>query len=382
MSEISGRIREGTLVAMAGDMPICFMTLGAATLTADLNGTLAMASATRARFPRAAQQRAEREHGRVARHIAGAERGARHRGVVLDRFQTSNRSLLLDELARYRRRGRFPINGEFTRSPAPVFVDPYGTRCAVGHLLEISGQGALVRFIARTRNNARVRELAALPELRAWLTAAGLSVDEAARIQPEYCFLSEADACFCQSSNSRPVALGTIVTATPASGQLVVRFERIEGDLTGIQVGDERPAIGEGRVGDPVLLVRPSEEIDEPWSVEGMLPVRDGQVYCQVNRDTARRPVSIDTAIEALRTEGGACIEVLASDDSLWNRSQCEGGSGGGELDATQGPAARRVVDDSDGGGCALSPVIGFGAAELTSAALFAALIARRWIAR
>jgi hypothetical protein len=309
------------------------------------------------------EARVEQERERVRRHIAGAERGARGRGIALSGLQPLNRVLLLGELARYRRRGRFPINNDSRRSPVPVFVDEYGTRCAVGHLMEVSGQGALVRFIARTLNNARIRELAALPELRAWLAAAGLSVQEAGRIQPEYCFLTEAEACFCQGSNSGPVAVGTIVTAATASGELVVRFERIEGELRGIRVGDEGPAFGEGRVGAQVL-VRPA---DGPLFVEGRLPIRDGQVYCQVNPDTANRPVSIDTAIEALRTEGAACIEVLASDDSLWNRSQCDGGSGGDILD-----------DSEEGGGCALSPALGLGG-ELTSAVLFAALIARRY---
>jgi hypothetical protein len=89
------------------------------------------------------------------------------------------------------------------------------------------------------------------------------------------------------------------------------------------------------------------------------LEIRRGQVYCNVNPDTAKRPVTIDTAIEALLTGPGACVEVLADDDSLWNRSQCEG-------------------DGYDSGGCGLAPA-SFAAAELTSAALFAVLLARRW---
>ncbi|HEX6434109.1 MAG TPA: hypothetical protein VFZ87_07690, partial [Gemmatimonadales bacterium] len=46
--------------------------------------------------------------------------------------------------------------------------------------------GDLVDRVASTRNNAFIRELADDPELPAWLDSVGLSVTEAARIQPEY----------------------------------------------------------------------------------------------------------------------------------------------------------------------------------------------------
>jgi hypothetical protein len=303
--------------------------------------------------------RADRERRRVRRHIAGAERSARQRAVALDGVPAFNRALLLDELALYRRRGRFPINRGSRRAAVPAFVDALGTRCAVGHLMEVSGQGELVRFIARTRNHARVRELATMAEVRAWLAAAGLSVEEAARIQPTYCFLTEAEACFCQGEAAAAVAVGTTV-ATGSS--FAYRIDRIEGRSPGLRVGDELPAIGRWDVGQQVLLRFDEEGLS---SVGTDLTIVDGRVYCQVNPDTARRPVTIDTVFQAWRSEGAACIEVLASDDSLWNRSQCDGGSGEGE-------------DADDAQGCGLAPALGFGAAELTSAAMFAALVARR----
>jgi len=56
----------------------------------------------------------------------------------------------------------------------------------MAHLIERSGGSDLVRRVATTCNNARVRELAGDPELLAWLEREGLTTDEAARIQPAY----------------------------------------------------------------------------------------------------------------------------------------------------------------------------------------------------
>ena len=122
------------------------------------------------------------EQARVRDHLIGAERSARRRRPRLDPHTALCRALLLDELSHYRQRGRFPRNVARGTQPVPQIIDEHGTRCAVAHLMEISGQGELVRHIADTENDARVHALARLPELRAWLGAAGLSLDEAARI--------------------------------------------------------------------------------------------------------------------------------------------------------------------------------------------------------
>lgn len=356
---IEHEIRCGTLVASQPAMQSDPMSLGAVTLTSGRRRVGALGELSGRTDE--ARRRGERERERVRRHIAGAERGARgRRGAVavvgLDPLRAINRALLLDELALYRRRGRFPINRE-ARAQVPVFVDEFGTRCAVGHLMEVSGHGELVRHIARTRNNARVRELATLAEVRAWLAAAGLSTEEAARIQPTYCYLSDAEACFCRGGASEAVAVATVVSSGSAQA---FRLDRIEGEWPGARVGDERPAIGRWEADQQALLRYDAET--GAVSVDTTLELAGGRVYCRVNPGTAERPVSIDTVIEAWRSAGAACIDVLASDESRWNESYCDGGIG---------------ADDSDGG-CGLLPASGLGAVELTSAALFAMLIARR----
>ena len=68
----------------------------------------------------------------------------------------------------------------------PFFRDSQGNLCAMAYPIDRSGRGDLVDRVARTRNNAFVAELANDPELRVWLDSVGLTVAEAARIQPEY----------------------------------------------------------------------------------------------------------------------------------------------------------------------------------------------------
>lgn len=119
---------------------------------------------------------------------------------------------MLEALAEYRARGVFPQNLDLPDRKVPYFVDASGIRCAMAHLIEISGGGALVERIARTRNNATIHELADEPELVAWLGAAGLTLEEAATIQPSYCFEPNA-SCLCNAnSGTDPVVLveGTV----------------------------------------------------------------------------------------------------------------------------------------------------------------------------
>ncbi len=113
-----------------------------------------------------------RERRRVQRHLRRAERSARRAPVAaLDPMRRLVRALLLDELAAYRARGLFPRNLD-APGRTPVFVDALGTRCAVAHLLDASGESALVDAIAARRNLATVDELADEARLAAWLHAA------------------------------------------------------------------------------------------------------------------------------------------------------------------------------------------------------------------
>ena len=174
------------------------------------------------------------EQARVAQHIRRAEAYAATRRTRLPPMQRLARKLLLRELAFYRARGRFPKNRE-SAAPTPHFVDAEGSRCAVAHLLEASGEGALVRRIAHERNHARVHELADEARLVAWLDVAGLSLEEAARIQPSYCY--HRGGCVCDNQSGYFEA--TVTTKASSETQLA-RVDAIHGapSQTTVRVAD------------------------------------------------------------------------------------------------------------------------------------------------
>jgi hypothetical protein len=138
----------------------------------------------------------------VATHLAGVEADLRAADVShLTDAQRQRRSTELDRLRTYWQRGEFPHNhiapagrprderpGEWRDQPgqAPVFVDEHGTHCAVAWLMA-DEVPELVAAIAASDNLATVRDLDG-PALRGWADAAGLSIDELARIQPHYDF--------------------------------------------------------------------------------------------------------------------------------------------------------------------------------------------------
>lgn len=130
--------------------------------------------------------RAQAEVARIQEHLARAEAAMRAADVShLTDQQRSARRIHLARLGRYREAGRFPHN-HVDGIRRPIFVDGHGTRCAMAYLIEASGGGELVARVARERNGVYVRELAADPELVGWLDRNGISLAEAAAIQPQY----------------------------------------------------------------------------------------------------------------------------------------------------------------------------------------------------
>lgn len=177
------------------------------------------------------------EQQRVTAHLQNAERLASSRDVSsLDPLRQLVRELLLSELANYRAAGRFPKNPGFAEL-TPTFVDAEGTRCAMAHLLEVGGERDLVAKIAAERNHARVRELADEPLLLAWLDAAGLTVEEAAVIQPGYSCTTPA-GCVCGQGlvQTLPIKPKAVLQALVID-ESAVRVEKAYGPTT-FQPGD------------------------------------------------------------------------------------------------------------------------------------------------
>lgn len=124
---------------------------------------------------------------RIRLHLANVESALRARDVGgLSADQRARRATALDWLREYRLRGVFPRNHTHPGQRVPVFVDEHGTHCAVGYLLKRSGETELIEHVVAADNNIRVMELAGSERLRSWLEETGLTLEEAAWIQPAY----------------------------------------------------------------------------------------------------------------------------------------------------------------------------------------------------
>ena len=127
------------------------------------------------------------EATRLRAHFDSVDQELRARDVSrLNASQRAMRTKLIAWLRDYRNAGTFPENDRFADRAMPFFRDSHGTLCAMAYLVDRSGGGDIVDHIAKTRNNAFIRELTDDRALVAWLDASGLTVDEAARIQPSY----------------------------------------------------------------------------------------------------------------------------------------------------------------------------------------------------
>jgi len=147
-------------------------------------------SAAATHRPRLADARAlhrSAEATRLRAHFDSVNQELRARNVSeLSTEQRAMRTKLISWLRDYRNAGTFPENDRFADRAMPFFRDSHGTLCAMAYLVDRSGRGDIVDHIASTRNNAFIPELADDQALAAWLDESGLTVSEAARIQPQY----------------------------------------------------------------------------------------------------------------------------------------------------------------------------------------------------
>jgi len=109
------------------------------------------------------------------------------RDAQLTPWQRDRRAAILATLRTYTERGEFPKNYDFPGRQVPYFIDrKTGVRCAVAYLLESTGRTDIVHRVAANNNNVRVSQLANDTAFTAWVDASGLTLTEAARIQPSY----------------------------------------------------------------------------------------------------------------------------------------------------------------------------------------------------
>jgi len=95
------------------------------------------------------------------------------------------RRVQLQRLAAYRDRGVFPVNPGYTDQPVPIFVDMHDTACAVGQLMRWDNWESEVDTI-RSQNNFVYVPDAARSAVAEWVAFSGLTIEEAALVQPAY----------------------------------------------------------------------------------------------------------------------------------------------------------------------------------------------------
>lgn len=330
---------------------------------------------------------------RVQEHLAGAEAFAATRTLeLLDPAQRLTRALLLDELARYRGEGVFPKNRDFAGERRPYFIDADGTRCAMAHLMEIGGAAELVAEVARTNNNAYVEELASDPRVVAWLRAAGLTVEEAARIQPSYCY-TPPSYCVCAmaygdfDAGTVPLLVyeATVLSASEGEGRASVRVDAVHAGAAGASsVGTERTVMASVplKAGERILAALGPERspdaavvlLGEGDAIGASCLIRGG-----LSPYSKLPPLSKEEALEVVSLSAAACRKALAIRDPRWNASECEG-SGMKPAPAPAPDASTRPAEPaaapSEPGGCQVVAASSDGASVLI--AVLTALAIRR----
>jgi uncharacterized protein (TIGR03382 family) len=241
----------------------------------------------------------------------------------------------------------------------PYFIDADGTRCAMAHLMELGGAGALVAEVAGTNNNAYVAELAADDRFLAWLDAAGLTVEEAARIQPSYTFglCAAPKLCVCLGKDPEAVVVweGTVVVE---AGPTKVRIDAVHGDALPVELGAVVPIPRAGHIGARLLGVatfapegqsQPQPDGGPEIWYDAITSVGDDGIigpdcFWPIN---GYEPLSVgfvtpSEAAHLIVSPRSVCEAELAKIDACWARSDCA--TGGCSPDALE-RAARASLD-------------------------------------
>lgn len=221
------------------------------------------------------------------------------------------------------------MNRRFPGRMLPHFIDESGRRCAMGYLIEESGERDLVQRVARERNYARIRELADIPELLAWLEANGIGVEEAARIQPAYCGSAARD-CVCLAASDGMLE-GTVQSAV-ADGGASLMVTAVYGHPIGVQVGDVVPLHDNGGIATPGGVIwavwspvgfayaKYSPESQDGGEPLVTVPVSDCSLLSE--RAVIPGPIPVSVLRTAVSQSTDLCVETLARFDSRWGAMQ------------------------------------------------------------
>lgn len=122
----------------------------------------------------------------IRTHLQLVEKHLRNKDVSdLSVEKQANRKKYLDLLHDYWSSGIFPRNSDFT-DRTPYFIDKDDRICAVGYLVHEGGNRGVALQVTQSFNNAYIKDME-LPELNNWVENSGLTLEECAWIQPQYC---------------------------------------------------------------------------------------------------------------------------------------------------------------------------------------------------
>jgi hypothetical protein len=165
---------------------------------------------------------------RIAMHLACTiDLLAARPPVQASKVAMDKRASLLGELRTYTEHRQLPRNTAMCRR-TPVFVDEQGSRCAVAHLLYVTGYSALAERIKREMNLSYIHDLPQA-ELSEWASLHGFTVDELALVQPSYMpepkdrRRVQAEAPLAQGGSLRVVGYGKKRSS-------MLRVERVDAD--------------------------------------------------------------------------------------------------------------------------------------------------------
>lgn len=318
---------------------------------------------------------ASRERTRVRTHLLGAiqqviRRPRRFKSAAARHVHQAR----LEDLIRYAVEGIFPQNetrGTFT----PVFVDERGVECAVGHLLSRSGRGDLVERIAKTKNLARIAELADEPELVEWLDRVGLSCQEAGRIQPCYdCAPAKpVSTCACALFLRHELFVVGTMVVTPESNELVLQVDTWFGTAPAegvppqyLAYNNQAPHLQSSygdcyggclwlASGERVLAGVVDGVLQLLYPVNGLPGMESVDVSaCAVSCEPLYSgPWEVELAAFSAVAEGASCVETFASKDgwAAWPGASCDNGGGSNSPAGSDSAAGSGGSSGSGGSG-------------------------------
>jgi len=121
----------------------------------------------------------------ITLHLSLIEKALRAKPISgLSKKQAESRLKALDILHLYWQEGIYPKNLHFAYT-LPVFIDEFGTACAVGHLMRETDGAALAAEISVYNNYSYLREMH-YPQIAVWAEANGFEISELMWIQPAY----------------------------------------------------------------------------------------------------------------------------------------------------------------------------------------------------